>query len=390
MVGDASGTFQEEIDELSGSLSSQQEEDKLMHSVLESDKKSIDDGKLVADAINRGVGAFNPDIMYEQLVQNYSLAQNLFGETILRLLSGYDPNYIKRNIKIPEFQKELRERIARNVEELKEKNIIDNDGFITDTGVKLASLVLFAQELDKMVSMGVVGEKLKKDLYGDRDQIKKYVKGDRYKDIALKSSVKVALRRGKSSLQKDELRTFERKSKGQISLIYALDASGSMKGKKLESCKKAGIALSYKAIESKDKVGLLVFGDDIKEQLEPSYDFSTLLEKITRIRAAKETNIALTIRKSLELFPRTSQTKHLILLTDAMPTVGKSPIKDTLEAASLARDQGITISVVGIDLKKEGKELAQKLVEISEGKLYLVKDLEEIDKIVLEDYSHIV
>ena len=33
-----------------------------------------------------------------------------------------------------------------------------------------------------------------------------------------------------------------------------------MKGPKIGACKRAGIALAYKAIEEKDKVGLIVFG----------------------------------------------------------------------------------------------------------------------------------
>ena len=52
-------------EELSGKLSFQQLEDKLMHSVLENDKKIIDSGKLISDAINQGISSFTPDLMFE-------------------------------------------------------------------------------------------------------------------------------------------------------------------------------------------------------------------------------------------------------------------------------------------------------------------------------------
>ncbi|MFC1769264.1 VWA domain-containing protein [Nanoarchaeota archaeon] len=385
-MGDT-GRAEEGVEELSGKLASQ-DEDKLMHTVLESDKKDVD-GQLINDAINRGLGSFSPDLMFEQMVSNFSMADKLFGERIIRLLSGYDPNYIKRNIKIPEFRKVLKGQLSLNIENLKEKKLIDKEGFISDQGVKMASVVLCNQELDRLVTIGFYGENYKKEMYGEKDNVKNFVKGDRYKDIALKSSVKVALRRGRTSLGKDELRTFERKSKGQIYVIYAIDASGSMKGKKIENCKKAGVALAYKVIEAKDKVGLLVFGSDIKEEVYPTYDFNELLDKITRIKASKETDIAMTIKKSLEMFPRRDVTKHLILLTDAMPTVGKKPEKDTLNSASLAKDMKVTVSVVGIDLNRDGKKLAQDIVEIADGKLYMVKNIEDVDKIVLEDYYKI-
>ena len=78
--------------------------------------------------------------------------------------------------------------------------------------------------------------------------------------------------------------------------------------------------------------------------------------------------------------------KHLLLLTDGMPTIGDDPIKETLQAVSEARSQGISISVVGIGLEDKGVELASRVVEVGEGKFYHVRNLEELDAIILEDY----
>ena len=112
-------------EELSGKLSFQQLEDKFMHSVLENDKSSIDKGKLITDSINQGLQSFTPDLMFEQLVKNYTLAKQIYGESIIRLVSGYEPDYVKKNVGIPEFQRELKEKIQQKIEDLK------NDGFYT-------------------------------------------------------------------------------------------------------------------------------------------------------------------------------------------------------------------------------------------------------------------
>ena len=159
-----------------------------------------------------------------------------------------------------------------------------------------------------------------------------------------------------------------------------------MKGKKIDACKKAGIALAYKAINDRDKVGLIVFGQEVKEAIEPTLDFTLLLKEITKIKASTETDIVSTLKKAIELFPSDNITKHLILLTDALPTKGNEPFKATLEEASMARSKGITISVIGINLDAKGRELAEKLVEIGEGKLYAVRNTDDVDKVVLEDY----
>lgn len=381
----------EDIQELSGKLSFQNIDRKLMHSVLENDKETIEKGKLISDAINQGLQSFTPDLLYEQLVKNYTLARHIYGPSLLKLISGYDSDYIKKNINIPEFRKELKFKIEKSVEDLKEKGFLDSNYLITDQGIELASLVMYFEELDKITSKGILGEKLyrKTSIYGDKESYRAYKRGDRYKDISIKKSSKLAIRRGHKSLNSKDLLVFERQTKGHAYVVYALDASGSMKGKKIEACKKAGIALAYKAINEKDKVGLIVFGSEIKTAIEPTSDFAFLLKNIANARASKQTDFASTLRKSIELFPNEDITKHLILITDALPTIGEEPEKETLKEVSMARNKGITISLIGINLDENARKFAEKIVEIGNGKLYVIKNVEDVDKIVLEDYSNL-
>ena len=375
-------------EQLTGKLQFQQLEDKFMHSVLENDKKTIDDGKLISNAINQGMSSFTPDLMFEQIVKSYSLAKQIYGDSIIRLVSGYEPDYIKKNVGIPEFQKELKDRIQQKIEDLKEQGFLQKDNSLSEKGIELASLVLYFEELNKIAPKGIIGEKISRKtfIYGEKENSRLYKKGDRYRDIALKRSVKLAVRRGRNYFNTKDLQVFEKQSKGQTYIIYALDASGSMKGKKIEACKKAGIALAYKAINEKDKVGLIVFGSEVKEFIEPTSDFTMLLKEITKIKASKETDIVSTLQKAIELFPSDKITKHLILITDALPTKGDEPEKSTLEEVSMARSKGVTISLIGINLDEKGKKLAEKIVELGEGRIYVIRNLENIDNVVLEDY----
>ncbi len=363
-----------------------------MSSVLENDKKTIEKGKLINEGMNQGMNSFTPDLMFQQLVKNYQIAKQIYGASLIKLTSGYNPDYIKRNINIPEFQKELKKRIEENIGKLKEDKLLDNDGTINEKGIELASLVIYFEELDKLVPSGILGEKIHKkaSVYGGKEDFRNFKRDDRYRDIAIKKSVKLAIRRNHKKLDEKDLKVFERQSRGQCNIIYALDASGSMKGKKIDACKKAGIALAFKAIEEKDKVGLIVFGSELKEVIEPTNDFAFLLKNITKVKASRQTDIVKTIRKAIELFPTEDISKHLILISDALPNIGKEPEKETMEAVSVAKDNGITISLIGINLDEKGEKLAKKIVEIGEGRMYVVKDVEEVDKVVLEDYYCIV
>jgi hypothetical protein len=112
---DVSAEAEDTLEELSGSLSFQLLEDKLLHAVLDSDKEHVDDAKLLEQSM-ASTGSFHPDLMMQQLVKNYSLTKELYGETLLRLLTSYDPDYIEKNIDIPEFQRDLQQKIERKVE----------------------------------------------------------------------------------------------------------------------------------------------------------------------------------------------------------------------------------------------------------------------------------
>ena len=112
-----------------------------------------------------------------------------------------------------------------------------------------------------------------------------------------------------------------------------------------------------------------------------------ILESIAKIKPSKETNISGTIEKSTEMFPTENTTKHLIIISDALPTSGESPEEDTIKVAGKAASLGITISVVGINLDKKGTRLAKKIVDIGKGKFNVVKNLDNLDVIILEEYN---
>ncbi len=375
-------------EELSGKMQFSGVDEKLMHAVIENDQDTITDGKLIESMLNRGISSFTPSLMLKQYIQNYALAENIYGDTLLQFLSGYDAAYIKKNINIPEFQQQLQKKMEEKISGLKKQGLLTQRNDLTEKGIELAALVVAVEELKHILPRGIRGERIhkKRTVHGAQEDVKPFRKGDRYKDIAVRSSIKTAVRRGHSTLMPQDLRAFERQSKGQCYMVYALDASGSMKGKKIGLCKRAGIALAYKAIQDRDKVGLIVFGDDVKTAIEPTENFSRLLKEIIAVRASNETDLASTIKRAITLFPNIDVTKHLLLLTDTLPTVGKNPQKETLEQCAIAAANNITISLIGINMDRDGRMLAEKIVEIGKGKLYAVRDLDELDVIVLEDY----
>lgn len=377
----------ESVEALKGKMHSDFDDERLMHSVIESDEQHVKDGKLLCDSVDYAVGSFTPDLMFKEMVENFKNAQRLFGPTIIRELTGYGSEYVEKNLKIGEFRDEIKRNIEKNVDRLKDEGLLDKEGRVTEEGLRLASLVLYTEELDSLQTHGLGRKDVKeRSHYGERDEVVAYSR-QRYKDIDMRGSVLRAIRRGHDHVDKKDLQAFSRQQHGRISIVYALDASGSMRGPKITTAKKAGVALAYNAVQDKNDVGLLVFTSKVEMSIPPTQDFMLLLSELAKLRAGQETDIAIAIEKGCELFERGAHTKHLTLLTDAIPTRGKDPGRASMEAASAARNAGVTISIIGINLEREGEALARRIVEVGAGKLYRVTSLDDIDAIMLEDYE---
>ncbi|MBT4387491.1 VWA domain-containing protein [Candidatus Woesearchaeota archaeon] len=328
-------------------------------------------------------------MMFEKMVSNFRNSKNIYGESMIRATTGYDSEYIDKNIKYPEFQRELEKRMKDKKDEFKKKKLVDSKGNYTQKATELAVLSMYATELDNLEAIdNIHGKKFtrKMDKYGEKQEITNYKKGARFRDIAIRQSIKNLIRHNQKKLSLENMKMYERQSKGVLNIIYAIDTSSSMKGKKLESTKKAGLALAYKAISNKDKVGLIAFAENIITSIEPTDDFSKIVNGLTLLKPKDETDFEKVINEAMRLFPEGDELKHLVIITDAMPTAGNDPVQDTLQAISMARAANITISIVGMQLDEQGESLAQKIVQISEGKLYKVLETENLNQIVLQDY----
>ncbi len=382
-------------EQLDGHMLSQpdEEEEKLAHSVTEMNTDTINEGLVVEEAANYNVGSFMPSMMFKDIVQNYKNAKKLYGETLIRELTGYDPRFVEKNVKIPEFQRDLKERINENIENLKEKGILNRGGFLSQEALEVATLFLIEEEYNKVLGQATpYGEHIHQalDRHGQRSDTRPFRKSDPYKDIALKKSITRAIRRGREKLERDDLIAFDRESRQQVNVIYALDTSGSMKGEKIKLAKKAGVSLANKAISDRNKVGLVIFGSEIKTNISLTRDFLSIVRPLAKTVPGKETDIGLAIDSSIRLLEDAKGIKHVVIITDGLHTITSDPEEGVLAKVARAKENDISISVVGINLDEDGLELAQSIVDISQGNLHTVKNLDEVGGIVIADYSSLL
>ncbi|MBI2151328.1 VWA domain-containing protein [Candidatus Woesearchaeota archaeon] len=120
--------------------------------------------------------------------------------------------------------------------------------------------------------------------------------------------------------------------------------------------KRAGVALAFQALQEKDKVGLLVFGKDVKESLPPSDNFGEILNKIIRIKTEEQTQFRSMIQKAIELFPKE---ENIVI-----PAGGTYNKEFQIESALLAKPKRLMVT-----FSLEGKEVVEKEVVVESKKI---------------------
>ena len=147
-----------------------------------------------------------------------------------------------------------------------------------------------------------------------------------------------------------------------VELMVVLDVSNSMMAQDIKPSRldKAKMAIARMVEKlSNDKVGMIVFAGDAYVQLPITTDYSSaklFLSNITTdIVPVQGTAIGAAIDLAVKSFtPETETSKAIIIITD-----GENHQDDAVEAARRAREQGITIHTIGMDLE-QGAPIPEK------------------------------
>jgi Mg-chelatase subunit ChlD len=254
----------------------------------------------------------------------------------------------------------------------------------------------------------------------DKSEIRRYRRGDVFRDISMRHTLRRIMRKGKSidDINYTDLRAFEKKPSNQLDIAVCVDISASMKeGGKLRYAKMAVAELCRAAIEKHDRIGIVAFSN-LGDVMVPLTDKITpLLEATMLMRSKQFTNIGnglATARRMLQK-SRKENPKYIILITDGEPNAALSDdiegsdyysriaefsrgtdmatkramgAQHALREAAQTSRSHIKISVVYIDPGEEGadesEKVAREIARIGGGRFQLVKTIEHLPLETLE------
>ncbi len=184
-----------------------------------------------------------------------------------------------------------------------------------------------------------------------------------------------------------DLREKVRTRRSGVSLLFAVDASGSMGVEEVMATAK-GIVLTLltDAYQKRDRVGLLAFrGTEAKLVLPFTTSVAQAQQRLKDLPTGGKSPLALALAKSLEAFHR-ELAKHpgrlplLVLLTDGKANIsmaGREPFEEALDQARRIRHAGIRSLVVDTDLTWiHSYAYARVLAEAMGARCLGIRDLE--------------
>ena len=177
------------------------------------------------------------------------------------------------------------------------------------------------------------------------------------------------------SLTKSDLRYKIRESHVGATIVFAVDASGSMGAKKrMKVTKETIISMLMDSYQKRDKIGLVAFkGKDAEALLEITNSVELAQKQLQNMSTGGKTPLAAGLFKSWQIL-KAAKLKDseilpmLVLVTDGranFPLLTDDPVEDALKVAESIRNEGI--HAVVIDTEKEfislhiAKQIADKM-----------------------------
>lgn len=165
-------------------------------------------------------------------------------------------------------------------------------------------------------------------------------------------------------------------------ITFVIDASGSMKGDKIENVKQT-VQEIVKILRPEIEVGIVTFNTQLNEMLKPTTDRSLILDALRAIEARGRTSLFDAI-ESTTLTPISGQQSRIVVLSDGGDTQSKTSYEGLL---SLLESRSTPVDIIGLDVKEEVSNQLVRIASTSSGNYYAIDDTQsliEIYKVILK------
>jgi Ca-activated chloride channel family protein len=175
-------------------------------------------------------------------------------------------------------------------------------------------------------------------------------------------------------------------------LIFVLDSSGSMSGKKIKQAKEA-VRFIINHLDKKDRFSLVDFDDGVSlfsSELIPANheNIEKALRFVDEVEDSGGTNINDALLQALKMIEPGERPNYILFLTDGLPTVGTTVTADILRNISKANELKTRIFVFGVG-DDVNTELLDRISSDNRGTSVYVAEDEDLEVAVSNYYEKI-
>jgi len=254
----------------------------------------------------------------------------------------------------------------------------------------------------------------------DKTDVRRYRRGDVFKDISMRHSLRRLLRKGTAfaDINYTDLRSFAKTPANPLDIAVCVDISASMKESgKLRYAKMAVAELAKAATDKGDRMGIIAFSNLGEVVVPLTGRLQALMEATMTLRSEQYTNIGNGLRVARRMLQkdRNSNTKLIVLITDGEPNAALSDdsrgsgyharvaefsrgtsmetkramgAQHALQEAAMTRRKHIKVAVVYIcpegTADPESERVAREIARMGGGKFHRVRALERLPLEALE------
>lgn len=178
--------------------------------------------------------------------------------------------------------------------------------------------------------------------------------------------------------------SFAENKNGIDRVLLVIDTSGSMQGEKIDTAKKASLALIDQIPDGID-IGIISFENTVNVLLEPSSDKEAARAAVGKLKAFGYTSLYDGINKALMLTTPESGTKVLIL-SDGNDTKSTATLKNTL---GLIDEKVTPLIIFSLSNDLQTNKILQEIADQSTGQMIVLKSINELP-VLFADFGQIV
>ncbi len=175
-----------------------------------------------------------------------------------------------------------------------------------------------------------------------------------------------------------------------VVMTFVVDVSGSMDQENRLGLVKESLSLLLDQLTSRDRIGLVVYGDVARLVLEPTADREMARRAIKSLRPEGATNAEAGLQLGYDVAVRNFRmdaSNRILLCSDGVANVGRTGPQAILGRIGREARRGIELSTLGFGMGNYNDHLMEQLADKGDGRYAYIDTLDEARRVLVEEVT---